>query len=453
MAEEPIYGAFGDILNIKTDEEEKNKPVVYNVYQNRSFAPEMDLTNLQDIYGTTAMPVFEWVRTIKTGERTYIPGENPEDDDLARRYKDLIDKQGQPPGFPTFGEIIGETATSLVQPLGVKIGESILNPGQYLTGGAGKRALSGAADALTFSSTPYQVSASAKSKLLDPSMYDIPKGYSALPDIANKSTANVTGNLDLHNKLSDKGMILKDSSGKVTKDGFKVYSDKELANAGVTVKDGVANAKGANLSGGVVSSTTAPVSYLDKSLDKLSFSSTAGQANWASSAGTAGIGFIVGLASGQKPVEAAKSAGGAAVGQAIGTAFGGPIGGFVGSIIGGALGGRVICNELMRQGIMDRRQVVLDYKFTKDHLTPQHVLGYHIWAVFMVKQMRKGRLISFWSHVAGHRANEIAYIYGERNKPDYLGKLYRKILEPICWAVGAFCKQTDWSILYKKKEI
>ena len=46
-----------------------------------------------------------------------------------------------------------------------------------------------------------------------------------------------------------------------------------------------------------------------------------------------------------------------------------------------------------------------------------------------------------------HRANEIAYIYGERKKPDYLGKLYRKIFEPVCWTLGLFCKETDWSVL------
>ena len=53
--------------------------------------------------------------------------------------------------------------------------------------------------------------------------------------MANKSIAAETGNLALHNKLSDKGRILKDAAGKTTKDGFKVYSDKELASAGVTV--------------------------------------------------------------------------------------------------------------------------------------------------------------------------------------------------------------------------
>jgi len=67
--------------------------------------------------------------------------------------------------------------------------------------------------------------------------------------------------------------------------------------------------------------------------------------------------------------------------------------------------------------------------------------------------MRQGRLVNFWKHVAGHRANEIAYIYGERAKPDYLGKVYRKILEPICWSIGFFCKTTDWSVLYTQKEV
>ena len=34
-----------------------------------------------------------------------------------------------------------------------------------------------------------------------------------------------------------------------------------------------------------------------------------------------------------------------------------------------------------------------------------------------------------------------------------LGKFYRKIFEPVCWTLGFFCKETDWSILYKTKEI
>ena len=163
-----------------------------------------------------------------------------------------------------------------------------------------------------------------------------------------------------------------------------------------------------------------------------------------------GIGRTVGgLLAGEDAGDAIKGGVKSGIGGAIGTAIGGPIGGFIGA----SIGGRVICNELQRQGVMSRQNVLLDYRFTRDHLTTQHVNGYHVWAVHVVKQMRKGRGVKLWRHLAQHRANEIAYIYGKRDKPDYLGKIYRKILEPICWSVGFFCEKTDWSVLYKAKEI
>jgi hypothetical protein len=70
--------------------------------------------------------------------------------------------------------------------------------------------------------------------------------------------------------------------------------------------------------------------------------------------------FLTGLISGDSAIDAAST--GLKVGAAtyIGTALLGPLGG----LIGGILGGRVICNELMRQGVMTREHVVLDYRFT-----------------------------------------------------------------------------------------
>ena len=197
------------------------------------------------------------------------------------------------------------------------------------------------------------------------------------------------------------------------------------------------------------------MSYLDGVKDRASSGIFGGEKTVAGTsnlyggvgAGLASVAFN--LISGKNLKESIKT--GAKTG--VGTWLGGLVGGPIGAFLGGLLGGRVICNELMRQGIMTRKQVVLDYKFTEDYLTPQHVAGYHVWAVWMVRQMRKGRLVNFWAHVAGHRANEIAYIYGERDKPDYLGKVYRKILEPVCWSIGFFCQKTDWTVLYKEKEI
>ena len=179
--------------------------------------------------------------------------------------------------------------------------------------------------------------------------------------------------------------------------------------------------------------------------------SQAGKSNlYGSGAGGLAV-FATSLATGKNARESAKAAVDFTALNFLGNAF---LPGLGGPLLAGLFGGsRVICNELMRQGIMTRKQVVLDYKFTEDYLTPQHVAGYHVWAVWMVRQMRKGRLVNFWKHVAGHRANEIAYIYGDRDKPDYLGKVYRKILEPICWSIGFFCKKTDWTVLYKQKEV
>ena len=165
--------------------------------------------------------------------------------------------------------------------------------------------------------------------------------------------------------------------------------------------------------------------------------------------------FAVQLIAGEDPASAARKAGASALAshtaRAIFTPLLGPVGGAIAGFVGGALGGRVICNELHKQGLLTKEQVLMDYKFTRDYLTPTHVNGYHLWAVWVVKQMRKGRMVKFWKHIATHRANEIAYIYGKREKPDYLGKIYRRIGEPVCWLLGTFKKSTDWTVLYKEK--
>ncbi len=172
----------------------------------------------------------------------------------------------------------------------------------------------------------------------------------------------------------------------------------------------------------------------------------------------AGVGtFVADLAIGKDPLKALGR--GAAVGVAshftksLFKSFGARGGGFGALAAGGLVEAvtRVICNELLRQGLMTRRQVLLDYKFTDEHLSEQHVRGYHFWAIGVVKRMRKGKGVGFWRHIATHRANEIEYIYGKREKPDYLGKVYRRIFEPTCWLIGAFCQQKDHTVLYGER--
>jgi len=353
--------------------------------------------SFQDFYGGEYMPALDWVRQIKTGEITYDPNDPGHVKNLSD-YETGIDNLGQPPGLPTPAEIIANE----IGPLAGQVAESV---GSSFVQGAGLKG------GLPFAT----------------SIMDATPKQTLFSDLTSAKAASKAGLTNQFTKLASAGM----------KDG---------------IIDTSAIPKGVDI-GALGGQTGINVMEGASTMDLLNPSKAAGWQNIKGAAGGAVGNFAVQLVMGRDPVKAAKSAGAGAIGKVLGSAIGGPIGGWIGGALGSILGGRVICNELMRQGLLTRKQVIMDYRFTRDHLTPTHVNGYHIWAVWMVKQMRKGKYVKFWKHVAGHRANEIAYIYGERNKPDYLGKIYRKILEPTCWVIGAFCKATDWSILYKQKEI
>ena len=281
------------------------------------------------------------------------------------------------------------------------------------------------------------------------------------------TSANISGGIsDFTSNFKPMDVFRAPSTGPSAKLGFSPLSDNaELAAFDKIISQGQVSATEASLypdaSRAKISAAqdakiqrdalvkTGETGILDGMKDRFDPNSAAGRANLYGSAGAGAATIAANLIAGRNLKQSVRSGAKVGVGTYVGTLIGGPFGG----MIGGILGGRVICNELMRQGVMTRKQVVLDYKFTRDHLTPTHVNGYHVWAVWMVKQMRKGRFVPFWKHVAGHRANEIAYVYGERSKPDYLGKVYRKVLEPICWSIGFFCKKTDWTVLYNQKEV
>jgi len=383
----------------------------YDLYTLKQNTPDLGGRKLQNIYGrtttldgvTTVMPSYQWLKTIKTGEATYTDTSAADRALLAQAKADYDAAGGASSGLEDPMDIIKAEITPVAAQLGEGIGASIATSGEF----SGKSIYEG---------LPFTKGA-----------MDVPDKFTSFG--ALKSTPTTVDSFDA---LKTAGM----------KDGLI-----ETAN----IPEGIDVDK----LGGVTGASVADGGFLQGGsfLDNLNLSKDLGMQNFKSAAGGAVGNFAVQLALGQDPVKAAKSAGAGAIGKMLGTAIGGPIGGFIGGALGSILGGRVICNELMRQGLLTRKEVILDYRFTRDYLTPTHVNGYHVWAVWMVKQMRKGKFVKFWKHVAGHRANEIAYIYGQRDTPDYLGKVYRKILEPTCWVVGSFCKVTDWSVLYKQKEI
>ena len=131
MAEEQQQiGVLDDILNLDTDENKTNNQdpddalFKYGVYQLATQKPQLEAGELQKIYGTSAMPIYEWVKTIQTGERTYDPNDF-EDRRKLEEYKQLE----TPPGFLTPEQIqqqlISDTATAVSAQIGREVGQAI----------------------------------------------------------------------------------------------------------------------------------------------------------------------------------------------------------------------------------------------------------------------------------------------------------------------------------------
>ena len=471
----------------------------YPVFQVESFAPENPV-NLQNVYGTTAMPIFEWAKQVQSGQRIYDPS-SPIDQELVDQYNEALEAGELPADAPSWEDIAKPLAAQTAAVVGSNVAQALTDP--YIAGGVTDKILAGGQTSIPYFGDPLPKEVVNKSLNAGWDMSKaggIPDNSVFIPELASQEAAAASGNLQTFNKLNSPNLGTGGSAGQKLSDGSIVYDTAALQNNGITVDPASGTASGSSLKspqGGSVAITagsTTPT-YWDGVTKRFTANET-----WAQAGTMALVSTGINIAMGMKPVEAVKAGGSAAFAYAMGTAIAGPVGGWIAStflakpvqkvgskvveetkelgsdivegikdvgssVVSGAkkivkapvkaikkVAGRVICNELRRQGLLSTRDVILDYKFTREHLTPQHVAGYHFWAVGVVKKLRKGERVKFWKHIASHRANEIAYIYGQRDKPDYLGKIYRRIFEPVCWTVGLFCKETDWSILYEDKQ-
>ena len=455
MAEQPIYGVFDNALTLDEPQDNNNNNLFnYGVYQIATQKPPEDV-NLQAVYGTTAMPVFEWVKTIQTGQRTYDPS-SEFDQEMMNKYKG-IQQQGLPEGFLTPEQIEQQLIDDSVRALGstaaLNVGMSLGDPmlaGQPLS----KKITEGLKSSVGFGMPDTSVGDLTQSQLdiinKGDLIYD--------PKLATKETAEFFNLGDVYKEgnkvpLGDGKVAYRMRTGtadKPTLDAVEgtvsgtttkgqVSTDKEIAGLKPETQTRYQEAG----FGGADVPKDAP-GYGQRVMDRATSSQYI-----TSSMVTAGVDFGIRLLQGEDAMDAATSAADTGVGTYIGGALGGPVGAIIGATVAPKIFGRVICNELCRQNLMTKEDVVLDLKFTQKYLTPQHVNGYHAWAVNVVRHLRKGKYIKLWKHIAQHRCNEIKYIMGKTDKPDYLGKIYRHVFETTCFIVGYFKKQTDWSVLYK----
>tara|TARA_R110000751_G_scaffold20052_3_gene59186 strand:+ start:117 stop:1397 length:1281 start_codon:yes stop_codon:yes gene_type:complete len=380
---------------------------------------------LQDVYGTSQLPMFNFAKRVQTGEVTFDPTD-PFHQTQAEALAGIPDHELEAAG-------IDISTKAMIAELAAPALQAVVSRAGAMAPGLGSNA-----------------------KFVESLM---PAAESFLPDALTGASPSIAKQYGLQAGETainyDTALALRNQGATVlpTPDAniFKVNTnviDAQRADAALGF--------GSIGDSGIVGSGKASPGMFDKG-GMFSAAPGGGFAGYTPSFAQMGTSFGLDLGfsllSGMKPKKAVKNSLISTAGMAVGTYFGGPIGGFIGSTIGKLIGGRVICNELYRQGLMSKKQVILDYKFTRDYLTPTHVRGYHFYSIYVVKQMRKGRMVNLWKHLATHRANEISYIYGERDKPDYLGKIYRRLLEWPSWLIGAFCPTSDWTILYKNKEI
>lgn len=113
---------------------------------------------------------------------------------------------------------------------------------------------------------------------------------------------------------------------------------------------------------------------------------------------------------------------------------------------------KVICTELHRQGLMSRADYLQGARFAGEHLTEQHYRGYHVWALPVVRHMRRSkRATAFWRKLASARADHIAYLDGDAARQNRLGAFLCSIGHPVCNALGGMVKEQDWQSLYSEK--
>jgi len=112
---------------------------------------------------------------------------------------------------------------------------------------------------------------------------------------------------------------------------------------------------------------------------------------------------------------------------------------------GSSAGGKsIVCTAMYQTtGLEDwSKAMKIWYIYQQKYLTEEHQKGYHKLFKPFVKAMYKNKFIkAIGAHVAKHRTQDLKSImFG--SKSSLLGRIYRKILEPICYWVGKYGKRT-----------
>lgn len=102
-------------------------------------------------------------------------------------------------------------------------------------------------------------------------------------------------------------------------------------------------------------------------------------------------------------------------------------------------GGKIVCTMMNKTYGFGSFRNKIWLKQSKD-LAPEYQKGYHILFLPLVKIAETNKVVrKILEHIAVHRTIDIRQ--ESRGKTHMLGRIYRKILEPICYWVGKYAKR------------
>ena len=121
-----------------------------------------------------------------------------------------------------------------------------------------------------------------------------------------------------------------------------------------------------------------------------------------------------------------------------GTSYGGPPSQSGGGGGGGGGGGKIVCTMMNESYGFGSFRNKIWLRHSKD-LAPEYQKGYHKIFLPLVKLSKNNKVLKIMlEHIAVHRTIDIRQ--ESRGKVHLLGRVYRKILEPICYWVGKYAK-------------
>jgi len=107
---------------------------------------------------------------------------------------------------------------------------------------------------------------------------------------------------------------------------------------------------------------------------------------------------------------------------------------------GSSGGGKIVCTMMNETYGFGSFRNKIWQKYAKDNLTREHEKGYHKIFLPLVRLSKTNIVIrKVLEHIAVHRTIDIRQ--EARGKRHILGRVYRKVLEPICYLVGKYGKR------------